>query len=386
MNKEENIFEFLSAVKKVIDTIGKNYIDIFEDILTSDSEYDKLFYGYAARYNVSIENLKEECINIIGKNNLKTNIEKYFKKEPDKIKEEQKQSLNDNKNLIYEDLYSIIQKNISKIVTDINQLKEEFTKQENIIPDLNLFYSINYKEERKYIILYITSIVYEWINFYEDKYDMDSQFAISLMANNTDLCLKIFINYLNTPKTIKDIMMVNIINKGKIKELLKICPFSFFELRKIYNLKFEGEKLDSIKIGQKTIEYVDYCIKDCYDGIYKEKDIYSNALLLINSRYQEENIEKWFSYLTANIYQNLSIKKESLTDDELKFINIINSNYIVFNKDFSIYVIRKFYEINKDLFDENVIYNLNNSINEEVKEKTKIINPYYEQEKRYLKK
>ena len=95
--------------------------------------------------------------------------------------------------------------------------------------------------------------------------------------------------------------------------------------------------------------------------------------------------------MCSNVYQHLNQKKGNLAIDEILFIESINN----YNNDFSDFnlniefiefVLLKFYELNSDLYDEMEVYNLNISMKKDTLNVVKNLNPYYEQEKRYLKK
>ena len=391
-----NLDEFLKSIKNVLDTIGKDYVEVFSNLLIKENEYDKLFFGYAKRYNLNERNLKEKSLLRISNSSevfdlekLKENIKNYFKED---IMEENI-IIKKKEDISYDDLYSIIDRNLPKMFKDIDELKKVIYSDECIIPELKLFYEMTKKEEKSYVLSYLSLVVYGFLNVYkeDDFINYDIEFIENLLKTDIDSFLAIYINYLNMPKENKDYMFCSLIENNETYNLLKICPFSMFEFRKFYNLKYENEEIDSIRLGKKTLEYINDCIRESYNGLYKESEIYKNAFIFIKSRYQVENTTKWIKSLCSNVYQHLNQKKGNLAIDEILFIESINN----YNNDFSDFnlniefiefVLLKFYELNSDLYDEMEVYNLNISMKKDTLNVVKNLNPYYEQEKRYLKK
>ena len=282
-----NLDEFLKSIKNVLDTIGKDYVEVFSNLLIKENEYDKLFFGYAKRYNLNERNLKEKSLLRISNSSevfdlekLKENIKNYFKED---IMEENI-IIKKKEDISYDDLYSIIDRNLPKMFKDIDELKKVIYSDECIIPELKLFYEMTKKEEKSYVLSYLSLVVYGFLNVYkeDDFINYDIEFIENLLKTDIDSFLAIYINYLNMPKENKDYMFCSLIENNETYNLLKICPFSMFEFRKFYNLKYENEEIDSIRLGKKTLEYINDCIRESYNGLYKESEIYKNAFIFLN--------------------------------------------------------------------------------------------------------
>lgn len=391
MENNDNLDLFLKSVKEVIDTIGKNYADIFFQILTQNSEYDKLFYEYAKRNNVFLDNLKKRCINYILSFNNKSNNFQFSKE--DIVLYFEKEYIND-KNNSFEDIYTLIDNyirgcnkhEIINIITQKDQIK-----------DLKLLYGVTKKEQSYYVLSYIISTVYEVIKYssnlkqddntplsylyqYLDFENFDMDYFIETFKENSDLFLDIYDVYVNLDKRIVDYIHKYMIREENVGNLFEICPIIVPYLRKYYDFLYLNEEIDSIRIGTKTINIINNVIKDFYNDIYKIHEVYPNILFIIKSYYKEENLDEWFMYLISNVYQNIKFNKEE------KYYDLVNNieydiKQILKDDNMLIVILKLFYRYNADVFDEETLKELNKSVSLELVKK---INPYYGQEKRYL--
>ena len=94
------------------------------------------------------------------------------------------------------------------------------------------------------------------------------------------------------------------------------------------------------------------------------------------------NIDKWLKYLCSNVYENIKLKN-SYDEDELAFIKVVNNNIMlnsIFNYEYLVeYVIKKFYEFNSEIYDEQVLKELRDNTCDSDKTLIKKINPFYEE-------
>ena len=145
---------------------------------------------------------------------------------------------------------------------------------------------------------------------------------------------------------------------------------------------YNNEELKSIEIGRITIRVINDMIKDSYDGINSFNSIIKNTVKIIKSSSMDYNIDKWLKYLCSNVYENIKLKN-SCDNDELIFIKVVEENEMLnnlFNYEYLLeYIIKKFYEFNSELYDEQVLKELRDNTCERDKVLLKRINPFFEE-------
>ena len=376
----DNIDNLLLELKRVLSVVDDNYISNIALILKDDSEYDRLFYHYADLCGVDKEYAKSMCIDKInGSNkNISECLFDYYA-----VKDINSSSA------IFTDLYKIIDDNLEYYSNNVDDLQDLIENNKGIIDGLKEFYGINIIEEITYIKLYLSSVFYS--------YDEDTRFidiynslnevinvneVIDIFNNNIDEVLDIFYIYSTLDKKGKDAIITNIINKNKINNVINICPFSIMMYKRYFSMYYNNEELKSIEIGRITIRVINDMIKDSYDGINSFNSIIKNTVKIIKSSSMDYNIDKWLKYLCSNVYENIKLKN-SCDNDELIFIKVVEENEMLnnlFNYEYLLeYIIKKFYEFNSELYDEQVLKELRDNTCERDKVLLKRINPFFEE-------
>ena len=391
----DNIDNLLLELKRVLSVVDDNYISNIALILKDDSEYDRLFYHYADLCGVDKEYAKSMCIDKInGSNkNISECLFDYYA-----VKDINSSSA------IFTDLYKIIDDNLEYYSNNVDDLQDLIENNKGIIDGLKEFYGINIIEEITYIKLYLSSVFYSYMATYinivdtDDYYvDEDTRFidiynslnevinvneVIDIFNNNIDEVLDIFYIYSTLDKKGKDAIITNIINKNKINNVINICPFSIMMYKRYFSMYYNNEELKSIEIGRITIRVINDMIKDSYDGINSFNSIIKNTVKIIKSSSMDYNIDKWLKYLCSNVYENIKLKN-SCDNDELIFIKVVEENEMLnnlFNYEYLLeYIIKKFYEFNSELYDEQVLKELRDNTCERDKVLLKRINPFFEE-------
>ena len=391
----DNIDSLLLELKRVLSVVDDNYISKIALILKDDSEYDRLFYHYADLCGVDKECAKSMCIDKINGSNKsisKSLFDYYAKKD-----------INSD-NVLFTDLYKIIDDNLEYYSNNVDELQDLIESNKSVIDGLNEFYGINKNSEINYIKLYLSSIFYSYMETYtnivdnDDYYvDADTRFidinnslndvenaneVIDIFNSYIDEILDIFYIYSSLDKKGKDAIITNIINKNKINNVINICPFSIMMYKRYFSMYYNNEELKSIEIGRITIRVINDMIKDSYDGINNFNDIIKNTVKIIKSSSMNYNIDKWLKYLCSNVYENIKLKN-NYDNDELTFIKVVEENVMLnnlFNYEYLIeYIIKKFYEFNSEIYDEQVLKDLRDNTSERDKVLLKKINPFYEE-------
>ena len=391
----DNVDNLLLELKRVLSIVDDNYITKIALILKLPSEYDRLFYHYADICGVDRNCAKRMCIDKINGSNKdisKCLFDYYAMKD-----------INSD-SAIFTDLYKIIDDNLEYYSNDVDGLQDLIENSKGVIDGLNEFYGINNISEINYIKLYLSSIFYGYMATYvnivdtDDYYmDEDTRFidiynslndidnineVISIFNSNIDEILDIFYIYSSLDKKGKDAIITNIINKNKINNVINICPFSIMMYKRYFSMYYNNEELKSIEIGKITIRVINDMIKDSYDGINNFNDVIKNTVKIIKSSSMDYNIDKWLKYLCSNVYENIKLKN-SYDEDELAFIKVVNNNIMlnsIFNYEYLVeYVIKKFYEFNSEIYDEQVLKELRDNTCDSDKTLIKKINPFYEE-------
>ena len=403
--EEKNISSLLDKLKEILSIIDDNYIDKIYDILINESEYDKLIFKYASNYNLDKKNIKDLCMKYILKstrsnNFTKKDLVKYYNNDI----EENIDNKIDLKAVSYSNIYDEIDFGLTSFYESADDLKKGLYDNDSI-GMFDIKYKISKPIENLHIKLYLLTIYLEYYNYYLNYipesvfFDYEDSFykiyndllnstdmfeLISIFNENIGDILITYNNYAILSKNEIDKIHINSIKTDIVKKLFEIYPPVIFVFRKYYGHKFNDEKIDSIRIGEKTLEIINDLIRESNGVVCK--DIYEKSLLIINSKEHSENIYNWMMFLITNVYEHLLLEKQSKESN--KYISIIeNSNdykMIMKNKSFICYIMKKFYEYNNEIYDEKSLCALNKKISKEKKEVIKRINPYYKQEENYL--
>ena len=392
----DKIDELLLEIKRVLSIIDDNYIIKIISILDGDSEYDKLFYHYVDRLGIDRKIAKRLCIDKVEK------VTRYIDTN-NRLKDYYRIKQINDKDSVFTDLYHIIDDNLQNYYDDIDELQELIINKSEVINGLNAIYDINVLEEIIYIKLYLSGIVYEYMNSYIDVVDCDDYYidedtryiniynilgqindvsdVIDIFDNYIYEIIDIYYMYLKLDKHGKDLIHLKIIKNNKMNELIKICPFCITMFKRYYNLYYNNEELKSIEIGNLTLRIVEDMIKESYNGTYKFEDIIKNTLKIIKSSSMNYDVDKWLSYLCANVYENI-VTKGIKGKDEMVFLNAIkNSNTIngIIHQDiFQEYIVKKFYEFNNEIYDVSALKDLRSSERDKDKIIIKKLNPFYD--------
>ena len=403
--EEKNISLLLDKLKETLSIIDDNYIDKIYNILINKSEYDKLFFKYASNYNLDKKNIKEICIKYISKNTksnifTKRDIVKYYNVNI----EEKLGNKIDLKDVFFSNIYDEIDFGITSFYENLDDLKKGLYDNSSL-GMFDIKYGIKKPIENLHIKLYLLTIYLEYYNYYLNYipesvfFDYEDSFyeiyndllnstnmyeLISIFNDNIDDILITYNNYTILSKNEIDKIHINSVKTDIVKKIFEIYPPAIFAFRKYYGYKFNDEKIDSIRIGEKTLEIINDLIRES-NGIIC-KSIYEKSLLIINSKEYSENVYNWMMFLITNVYEHLLVEKSSIESN--KYISIIeNSNdyrILIKNKSFICDIIKKFYEYNNEVYDEKSLCDLNNKISIEKKKVIERINPYYNQEENYL--
>ena len=403
--EEENIRLLLDKLKETLSIIDDKYIDKIYNILISDSDYDKLFFKYVNDYKLDKNNIKQECIKYILKNTKssffnKNDITNYYNGNI----EEKKENNIELKNVFFSNIYDEIDFGLTSFYESAYDLKKGLYDNDSI-GMFDIKYGINKSVENIHIKLYLLTVYLEYYNYYlnyipesvffdyndsfyeiyNDLLDTKDTFElINIFNENIDEILTTYNNYVTLKKNEIDNIHINSINTNIVNNLFNIYPPAIFAFRKYYGYKFNDEKIDSIRLGEITLEIVNNLIKESNGFIHK--NIFKKTLLIINSKEYSENIYYWMMVLISNVYEHLLL--DNKTKESNNYISVIeNSNdykNLMEDKKFMCYIIKKFYEYNHELFDEKALCDLNNKISIEKKKVIKKINPYYNQEENYL--
>ena len=391
----DKVDELLLELKRVLSIIDDSYIIKIKCILDGDSEYDKLFYHYVDRLGLDNNTAKRLCIDKIEK------VTRFIHTN-NKLKDYYRIKKINNKDSNFTDLYYIIDDNLQNYYDDIDELQELIINKSEVINGLNAIYDINVLEEILYIKLYLSGIVYEYMNSYIDVVDCDDYYidedtryiniynilgqindvsdVIDIFDNYIYEIIDIYYMYLKLDKHGKDLIHLKIIKNNKMNELIKICPFCITMFKRYYNLYYNNEELKSIEIGKLTLRIVEDMIKEAYNGTYSFHNIIKNTLKIIKSSSMNYDVDKWLKYLSANVYENIIIKK--IKDrEELLFLNTVNNNLIndiIHQQSLQEYVIKKFYEFNNEVYDVLSLKYLRNNESNTDKVMIKRINPFYD--------
>lgn len=162
----DKIDELLLEIKRVLSIIDDNYIIKIKSILDGDSEYDKLFYHHVDRLGIDRKIAKRLCIEKVEK------VTRYIDTN-NRLKDYYRIKQINDKDSVFTDLYHIIDDNLQNYYDDIDELQELIINKSEVINGLNAAYDINVLEEIIYIKLYLSGIVYEYMNSYIDDVDCD---------------------------------------------------------------------------------------------------------------------------------------------------------------------------------------------------------------------
>ncbi len=392
----DKIEELLLEIKRVLSIIDDNYIIKIISILDGDSEYDKLFYHYVDRLGIDRKIAKRLCIDKVEK------VTRYIDTN-NRLKDYYHIKQINDKDSVFTDLYHIIDDNLQNYYDDIDELQELIINKSEVINGLNAVYDINVLEEITYIKLYLSGIVYEYMNSYIDIVDYDDYYIdedtryiniynilgqINDISNVIDIfdnyiyeIIYIYYMYLKLDKHGKDLIHLKIIKSNKLNELIKICPFCITMFKRYYNLYYNNEELKSIEIGNLTLRIIEDMIKESYNGTYKFDDIIKNTLKIIKASSMNYDIDKWLQYLCANVYENIAIK-DIKDKDELVFLDFIKNSYMIndikHQEIIQEYVVKKFYEFNNEVYDVLSLKELRNNESNKDKVIIKKINPFYD--------
>ena len=402
---EKNICLLLDKLKETLSIIDDNYVDKIYNIMINESEYDKLFYKYASSYNLNKKNIKEQCKEYIlksTKSNIftKKNILKYYNYNT----EEKLDNKIDLKDFSFSNIYDEIDSGLTSFYESADDLKQGLSDNSSI-GMFDIKYGIKKNIENLHIKLYLLTIYLEYYNYYLNYipesvfFDYDDSFyelyndllnstdifeLFSIFNENIDDILITYNNYAVLSKNEIDKIHINSIETDIVKKLVEIYPPVIFAFRKYYGYKFNDEKIDSIRLGEKTIEIINDLIRESNGFVCK--NIYEKSLLIINSEEYSENIYNWMMVLITNVYEHLLLEKSSTETN--KYISIIENSQdfkmLMKNKSFICYIIKKFYEYNNEIYDEKSLFDLNSKISIEKKKLVKKLNPYYNQEENYL--
>ena len=401
--EEEKIKLLLSKLKELLSVLDDNYIDKIYNILIQDSDYDRLFYHYVKEYKINQSDAKILCCNYILSKTKSDKLKKeyiynYFSNNID----ESINSCECEGN--YSNIYDDIDFGLLSFYENLNDLKEGLYDNESI-GMLNINYGFEKNVENIHIKLYLLTIFFEYYNYYLDyiyNYELfnyndeyyevyndiinsnDIMELINIFDENVDNILIMYNNYISLSKKQIDEIHVNSIKNNQVNTLFRIYPPVIFAFRKYYGYKFKDEKIDSIRLGEKTLEILNDLIKDSYGNEYNS--VYEKALIIIGAKDDVENIDFWLMSLISNVYEHLLLEKEK--EENCKYISIIENNedykLLINNKHFMCFILKKFYEYNSLVFDEKSLNDLNNSISLDKKKVLEKINPFYNQEKNYL--
>ena len=375
---EEKIKKLLNKIIEILSVIDEDYVSILFNILNGDSEYDKLFFKYVNDYDLDERTAKNDCIKYLSCHDI-------FK-----INNKQISNHNELVNSSFDNIYDEICNSLMSYYESIVDLKKGCIDKRCENLHIKLYLLAIYCKYYNYYLNYISE--YELFDYsdpfyeiYNDIINSSNMFEMIYIFNyNVDNILITFNNYISLSKSIIDEINIFSISTNFEKILFKIYPPTVFSFRKHYGYKFDDEKIDSIIVGEKTLEIINDLIRDYYSCNCKK--IYENALIIINSKKNDENIYSWMMFLITNVYENLILHSNS--DIECKYISIIENckdyKLLINNKNFMCFILKKFYEYNSLVFDEQSLKDLNKNLSQDKKKVLKKINPFFNQEENYL--
>lgn len=432
MNKSILIYELLYKFMESLDKVNKHGIKDFIYTLKKDRyKYDNMFYNYATAKKISTKNLKIDCINEImrpyyGKDNIDSNVD-YVDEFNDLSLEKleniidyyfnyQKVHLYKNNFIDIFDIYdSELNLNIENII-HLNDYQELFNEVLNwnrlFLKDTNEFYQISKKEELILCKTIMCSRAYQIINYYKTNqeqgiipsgFQLGNDFkniyekldkvesiidVMRIYNNNSMAIIGFYIAYNGLEKILKNEVEKSIIDNNKQSNLFKICPYAIFSYRKHFDIRFENEQIESIRLGKLTLKIINDFLKQSKKFGYSNNEVLSFIVDSIKGFYLEEDILAWCSYLASNVYSNIVANNED-TKLEKEYIRLIESDFNIkkylSDKEFMEYIIYKFYQYNCSAYDDISLKELRDILPEEKKQYIKKINPYYTSEEKYFK-
>lgn len=408
--QEDKLLNFLNEYREVLKVLGSKYSEKIYETLISDSKWDNLFFEKAKEYGLNVDNLKSDVIKRITSDYhsftnefIKLNSkEKFTQLKKDKALDiiEKFYEINDiyTPNCDIDDMYEIL---YEEIMNHMLTGKNSNYKIEELFEMLD----IEKQEVEKFLPLVFCANFYETVNYYLN-IDLDNEildnelfFPIDVMnhsvftmldtAKNVEEVMEIYsINYetimkafyfqFNLDQMQKDKIKQAIIDEGKIKNLVNICPFIIFNYRKFYNCKFEAEEIESVRITQEIIEI----IESLNIGANPKNDTYLSTLTIINSMSTHENTDNWFKYVISNVYENI-VNLSVTTNEDRTFIRYIENhgvNDIIHEKGVMLWILSKFYIYNSFDTDIQTLSALREKTPKIKKKYIQKINPYYNEE------
>lgn len=433
MDSENKIYLLLKNYKNKLDIIRGNSIEKIILTLKFNSDYDELFFNETQKLNLDKTDIKKNCISDILKtyyDNTKIACDKSYL---NKFSEIPNQELN----MIVKDYFRIKEVNfnyatintISKYLNEqvefyifekecqrgnfIKNIKDDLNSRKILLPFLNDLFKIDTKEEKVFIKLFLTARFYQVINYYltydfnsaldEKYYEVDEInyniynaldnikhiiHVINIFDTYSEIIIKSNCFYSNLSKIEKENIVNSIIEDSKEMNFFRIFPYMIFEYNSYYNLKFKSDDLESVIIGRNVLSIVQDLSAQVQSGNLQNDQLYLKCVQLIKSNYQNINYLKVFKYIASNIYENLCVKNDVNSDEE-NYIDLIESaidyEEMLENTELLAWIIYKFYEFNGDFFEENELRLLKEKVDNKNKVYLKKLNPYYDEEEKYLK-
>lgn len=433
MESNKQIYNLLKNYKDKLDIIRGNSLEKLILTLKYDSDYDNLFLSEAKKLNLNLTNVKDECVYDILKtyyDTKKTLCDKNYKDKFVKIS-------NEELRFIIEDYFKIKELNFDNVtfktiihplneeldfyifrkekhnVIDIKGIIKDLSSNKNILPLMSDMLKINNREEKNLIKLLLTARFYQLVSYYleydfnsalsENYYEideisyniydaLDNINSLSQVINIFDIfnekIIDAYVFFTNLSKKEKDSIINDIIECGKTRNIFKICPYLIFEYNSYYNLKFKSDELEIVNIGRNVLDIIENLKKQAYDGNIEFDEIYINSVEILISSYKDIDVEKTFKFIASNVYENICVK-ENINNEEKEYIKLIEStkNYdeLFENLEFLSWLLYKFYYFNGEFFSQNILKEVINKLKEENKVYLKRLNPYYNEEEKYLK-
>lgn len=193
--------------------------------------------------------------------------------------------------------------------------------------------------------------------------------------------------YGNLSKFEKENIVNSIIKDGKEVNLFRIFPYMIFEYNSYYNLKFKSDDLECVVVGRSVLNILQDLSSQGKSKL-SNNQLYLSCIQLIKANYQNINCLKVFKYIASNVYENICVKDEVNSDEE-NYVDLIESaidyEEMLENTELLAWIIYKFYEFNGDFFEENELRILKEKVGNKNKVYLKKLNPYYDEEEKYLK-
>lgn len=432
MDSENKIYLLLKNYKNKLDIIRGNSIEKIILTLKFNSDYDKLFFSETQKLNLDKNDIKKNCISDILKtyyDNTKIACDKNY---IEKFKELSNKELN----MIVKDYFRIKEMDFNDTIINtifkclneqlefymfekecrkgnfIKNIKDDLNSKKVLLPFLKDLFEMDTKEEKILIKLFLTARFYQLINYYltydfnsalnEEYYEvneidykiynaLDNIKHIIQAINIFDMYSEIIIQsnsfYGNLSKFEKENIVNSIIKDGKEVNLFRIFPYMIFEYNSYYNLKFKSDDLECVVVGRSVLNILQDLSSQGKSKL-SNNQLYLSCIQLIKANYQNINCLKVFKYIASNVYENICVKDEVNSDEE-NYVDLIESaidyEEMLENTELLAWIIYKFYEFNGDFFEENELRILKEKVGNKNKVYLKKLNPYYDEEEKYLK-